>query len=171
LALLGNLLAAEGEHEMARELHEEALALREAADEARGTGLSLVAMAIAASLAGEPDRAWQCAERALALFERTDDGPGLGAATMQLGYLAVEAGRTDEAYALLERGLAQWMSFARVTWCASIELELATLDRARGDGGRALERTAHARDIFAGMGDREGIGWCEAMMNGALTPE
>ena len=44
LAQLGNLLVAEGEHELARELHEESLALREAANDARGIGLSLLAI-------------------------------------------------------------------------------------------------------------------------------
>ena len=44
LCQLGNLLAFEGDHDSARELHEESLALRKASNDARGIGLSLLAI-------------------------------------------------------------------------------------------------------------------------------
>ena len=85
LSQLGNLLSAGGEPEQARELHEESLALREAADDARGIGLSLLAIAVAAARAARvPAARGPSAERALSLFDRTDDGPGRASAVMQL---------------------------------------------------------------------------------------
>ena len=76
LGQLGNLLWAAGEHERAGETLKKCLAIREAANDARGVGLSLLAIALAAAAAGDRDRAWANAERALAVFDRTDDGPG-----------------------------------------------------------------------------------------------
>ena len=73
LAMLGNLLALGGDHRLARELHEESLALHEAAADARGIGLSLLAIGIAAGAAGEGERAWEAVQRALAIFDRSDD--------------------------------------------------------------------------------------------------
>ncbi len=90
------MLSAEGEHEVARELHDESLAIREAANDARGIGLSLLAIAVASAQAEAPERGWARAQRALALFDRTDDGPGRASAVMQLGYLAADAGRLRE---------------------------------------------------------------------------
>ncbi|HSO97964.1 MAG TPA: BTAD domain-containing putative transcriptional regulator, partial [Solirubrobacteraceae bacterium] len=49
LAQLGNVLSTEGEHEVARELHDESLAIREAANDARGIGLSRLAIAVASA--------------------------------------------------------------------------------------------------------------------------
>jgi predicted ATPase/DNA-binding SARP family transcriptional activator len=164
LAQIGNLLAIEGEHELARELHEESLAVREAAGDARGIGLSLIAIAVAAGLAGEPDRAWRSAQRAFALFDRTDDGPGRAAAALELGYLALDAGRTAEARELLEHACALWRAFVpRVGWCGLIALQLAAL----GDPDRVQE----ALENFTHIGDRTAIAWCEAALNAELTPE
>lgn len=112
LAQLGNLLSAEGEHELARELHEESLAVREAANDARGIGLSLLAISVAAAHGAEPERAFATAQRALELFDRTDDGPGRAAAVMQMGYLTADAGRQRDARDLQERALALWKAFA-----------------------------------------------------------
>ena len=97
LAQLGNLLSAEGEHELARGMLKESLSIRTATNDARGIGLSLLATAVARARAGEPEPAWQSAERALDLFNRTGDGPGRASAVIQLGYLAADAGRREEA--------------------------------------------------------------------------
>jgi tetratricopeptide (TPR) repeat protein len=162
LSQLGNLLSAEGEHDQARELHEESLALREAADDARGIGLSLLAIAVAAAQAGEPERAWASAERALALFDRTDDGPGRGSAVMQMGYLAADAGRLQEAWELQKRALALWTEFIpQSAWCTAILLELAQLDAALGEPERVPGRLREAAEIFSRIGDQVGLAYCQ----------
>ena len=71
LAQLGNLLSAEGEHELARELHEESLAVREAANDARGIGLSLLAISVAAAH-GARARARLCNRPARARVVRSE---------------------------------------------------------------------------------------------------
>ena len=170
LAQLGNLLAADNEHELARELHDESLAVREAANDARGIGLSLLAIALAAARAAEPDRAWASAERALALFERTDDGPGRASAVMQLGYLAADATRLQEARELQERALALWTDFIpHSLWCAAILLELAELDAALGEPEPVPRRLDEASRIFAQVGDRVGLAYCEQALSGSRT--
>lgn len=165
LSQLGNLLSAGGEPEQARERHEESLGLREAADDARGIGLSLLAIAVAAARAAESGRAWASAERALSLFDRTDDGPGRAAAVMQLGYLAADAGRLQEAWELQERALALWREFIPHTpWCTAILLELAQLDAALGEPERAPGRFREAAEIFARIGDQVGLAYCQQVL-------
>jgi tetratricopeptide (TPR) repeat protein len=176
LAQLGNVLSGEGEHEMARELHDESLAIREAANDARGIGLSLLAIAVASAHANAPERAWASAQRALALFNRTDDAPGRAAAVMQLGYLAADAGRLREARDLQERALAMWADFVPNTgWRPAILLELADLDSRLGEPERAPVRLRQASRIFAHIGDTAGVAYCEqalgAEMNARLTPD
>jgi predicted ATPase/DNA-binding SARP family transcriptional activator len=168
MAQLGNLLSAEGDHELARELHGESLAIREAASDARAVGLSLLAIAVAAAHAGEAKGAWASAERALALFERTDDGPGRAAAVMQLGYLAADAGRLREARDLQERALAMWGDFVPNTgWRPGILLELAKLDAGLGDAERVPSRLRQASAIFAHIGDRVGLAYCAQALRAA----
>jgi tetratricopeptide (TPR) repeat protein len=168
LAQLGNLLSAEGEHDVARELHEESLALREAASDARAIGLSLLAIAVAAAQAEDPERAWASAQRARTLFARTDDGPGHAAAVMQLGYLAADAGRWREARDLQERSLGMWGDFVPNTgWRPAILLELAALDAALGESERVPGRLRQASAIFAHIGDRVGVAHCEQMLQAA----
>jgi predicted ATPase/DNA-binding SARP family transcriptional activator len=165
LAQLGNLLSAAGEHEAARELHEESLAIREAANDARAIGLSLLAIAVAAAQAEDPDRARASAQRARTLFARTDDGPGHAAAVMQLGYLAADAGCLREARDLQEQSLALWGAFVPNTgWRPAILLELATLDAALGEPERVPGRLRQASAIFAHIGDRAGLAYCERML-------
>jgi tetratricopeptide (TPR) repeat protein len=165
LAQLGNLLSAEGEHEVARELHEESLAIREAASDARAIGLSLLAIAVAAAQAEDPERAWASAQRARTLFVRTDDGPGHAAAVMQLGYLSADAGRWREARDLQERSLGMWGDFVPNTgWRPAILLELAALDAALGESERVPGRLRQASAIFAHIGDRAGLAYCEQML-------
>ena len=176
LAQLGNVLSAEGEHEMARELHDESLAIREAANDARGVGLSLLAIAAASAHANAPERGWKSAQLALALFDRTDDGPGRASAVMQLGYLAADAGRVGEARELQERALAMWAAFVPNTgWRPAILLELADLDTRLGEPERAPVRFRQASRIFAHIGDTVGVAYCEqalrADMNAELTPD
>jgi predicted ATPase/DNA-binding SARP family transcriptional activator len=168
LAQLGNLLSAQGEHEVARELHEESLAVREAAGDARAIGLSLLAIAVAAAQADDSERAWASAQRARTLFARTDDGPGHAAAVMQLGYLAADAGRLREARDLQERSLAMWADFVPNTgWRPAILLELATLDAALGESERVPGRLRQASAVFAHIGDRVGLAYCEQMLRAA----
>jgi tetratricopeptide (TPR) repeat protein len=173
---LGNLLSAEGDHELAREMHEESLTAREAARDARGIGLSLLAMAVAAVQASEPQRAYTAAQRALAVFDRTDDGPGRASTVMQLGYLAADAGRLREARELQNRALALWRAFAPDTvWSAAILLELADVDAALGEPERISGRLEQAAAVLAHIGDRAGVAYCrdrlEARRNVALTPK
>jgi predicted ATPase/DNA-binding SARP family transcriptional activator len=176
LAQLGNLLSAEGEHELARELHEESLAVRKAASDARAIGLSLLAIAVAAAHAGDPERAWASAQRALAQFDRTDDGPGRASVVMQLGYLSADAGRLREARELLERALAMWGDFVPDTgWRPAILLELAALDAGLGEPERVPGRLRQASAIYAHVGDRVGLAYCEqalpADVNVQITPD
>ncbi|HSO97595.1 MAG TPA: hypothetical protein VLP43_01480, partial [Solirubrobacteraceae bacterium] len=172
---LGNVLSTEGEHEVARELHDESLAIREAANDARGIGLSRLAIAVASAHAGARERGWASAERALVLFDRTDDGPGRAAAVMQLGYLAADAGRIREARELQERALVMWADFIPNTgWRPAILLELADLDERLGEPEKAPVRLREACGIFAHIGDAVGLAYCEqalrAGVNAELTP-
>ena len=116
--------------------------MREAANDARGIGLSLLAISVAAAHAGEPEPAWSSAERALALFDRTDDGPGRGAAPMQLGYLAADcrpAARGARS-SRSERSRCGERSSPQPAGAAPILLELAELDVALGEPERAPAR-------------------------------
>jgi predicted ATPase len=161
LAQLGNHLSADGEHDLARELHDESMSLRQAANEARGIGLSSLAIAQAAMNAGEFDRARAAAERALALFTRTDDGPGCAAATMQLGYIVADSGPPRDALRLLEQALVLWQQFIHhVGWAGDILIELALLERASGETRRATGRLEQALAVFEHFDDRVGIALC-----------
>src|SRR5262249_30245554 len=134
-------------------------------NDARGIGLSLLAMSVAAQVAGEPRRAIAVAEGVLALFERTDDGPGRAAAVVQLGFLAADTGQTDAALELEERGLFLWKAFASTTvWLPPILLELAVLDQAVGEPERARGRIREAIEILTKIGDGSGVEQCEELL-------
>ena len=77
----------------------------QSSNDARGIGLSLLAIGIAAHCRGDLGDAEEQRSTALTLFRRTDDGPGTGAAVMQLGYIAADSGRWEEALELEERAL------------------------------------------------------------------
>jgi predicted ATPase/DNA-binding SARP family transcriptional activator len=176
LAQLGNLVAAEGDHELARELHGESLALRMAANEARGTGLTLLSIAVADVHRGDFDGAVKSAEQALALFDRTGDQPGRGAAVMQLGYIAADSGSLREGRELQELALSLWRVFmANSCWGPIILFELADLDHALGEPDRARPRMLDALAVGLHMGDEAIISRCRQALGGqanaALTPQ
>jgi tetratricopeptide (TPR) repeat protein len=176
LCELGNLESAQGEHELAAKLHQQSLAVRQATNDARGIGLSLLSMSVAAAYAADPERAWEIGQRALALFNRTDDSPGRAATVMQLGYASADAGRLGEARELLERSLALWRGFATNTgWCPPVLFELAKIDAALGEPERAPERLRQAAAVLATIGDREGLAYCETELrtitNAGITPQ
>ena len=77
----GSWSSDDSEHELARELLEESLAIRMSANDARGIGVARLALSAAAAAEGDAERAWSQAQQALELFERTDDGPGRSAVT------------------------------------------------------------------------------------------
>ena len=150
--------------------------MREAANDARGIGLSLLAISVAAAHGAQPERAFATAQRALELFDQTDDGPGRAAAVMQLGYLTADAGRPGDARELQERALALWKAFAPNTgWCPPILLELAQLDAALGETEQVPGRLRQAIEILTHIGDHAGVAHCEELLrtttNAALTPE
>ena len=176
MALLGVLVATSGEPELARELLEESLTIREAANEARGIGLSRLAIGAAAAGAGDGLRARGQVKLALELFERIDDRPGRSSAVMQLGYLAADAGRLLQARELQQRALADWRRFAPSTlWCASALMELARIDVALGQPRRAEEQLEMACEVCLHNDDRPRLRRCrqaiDALGNSALTPD
>jgi predicted ATPase/DNA-binding SARP family transcriptional activator len=163
LGQLGNLLADGGEHELARDLHEKSLALRTGANEARGIGLSLLAISAAADARGDFGHARRSAEQALALFERTGDQPGFGGALIQLGYVAADAGRLHEARGLQERALAVWRAFiGNSGWEPAVLFELADLDMALKEPERARDRLETALKVGRHIGDAAVVARCEA---------
>ena len=172
MAQLGNLIVADGEHELARELHEESLALRSASNDARGIGLSLLSMSVAAACGEQFDRAAASAEQALALFDRTGDQPGRGGAVNQLGYIAADTGRLREARELQERALSVWRAFiANSGWGPTILFELAALDTALAEPDRARQRLREALAVGVHIGDEEVTARCrQALGEGINAP-
>jgi hypothetical protein len=170
LGLLGNLASVAGEHDRARTLHAQSLAIRQSANDAREVGLSLLAMGLARWRAGEPEPARELTEQAVALMDRTDDGPGRAYGVTQLGYLAADAGHTAQACELQQRALGLWRTFApRAYWSTACLLELAQLEGLMGEQGRVAAHLLSAREIFEHNGDRAGVEFCEAALRSAAN--
>jgi predicted ATPase/class 3 adenylate cyclase/Tfp pilus assembly protein PilF len=94
-----------GDYQLARQLHEKVLALRESQGEPRGISVSLNNLAIVAHEMGEDDTAITLHERALKLRTDVGDNRGRAASMNNLANVLNNVGRNDEALALYEQSL------------------------------------------------------------------
>ena len=108
LSGLANVVQVQGDHERARELHEEALALWRAVGDPRGEAMTLDCLGYLAQGRGEYGRAAGLHEQALELANQAGDERIAGHALLNLGTAALYQGRYEQAAAHYAEALAQF---------------------------------------------------------------
>ena len=108
LANLGSIAREAGDHELARERYERALAIFEDADDDAGIALALSRLGNLAGATGEMARAQAQLEAALRMFGRTRDARSIGQTIANLGYWVAMAGNMPRGRAMVERSEAMF---------------------------------------------------------------
>ena len=108
LANLGSIAREAGDHELARERYERALAIFEDADDDAGIALALSRLGNLAGATGEMARAQAQLEAALRMFGRTRDARSIGQTIANLGYWVAMAGDMPRGRAMVERSEAMF---------------------------------------------------------------
>jgi tetratricopeptide (TPR) repeat protein len=103
-------------------------------------------------LTGHVDRAADYARRGLELTTRVQYRLGMGLARRSLGRVACQDRRFAEAESYLLEALATFDAIGAEFESARTRLDLAMLERERGDLARAVPHLARARDRFVALG-------------------
>jgi predicted ATPase/Flp pilus assembly protein TadD len=147
-----------GDFKLARQIHEQVLALRESAGEPRGIAVSLNNLAIVAHEMGDNEIAIQLHERALRLRTEAGDNRGRAASLNNLANVLTKVGRNDEARAFYEQSLEIRRKINDRAGIASCLNNLGAVQETAGNYPEAerlyLESLAIKRDI----GDDRGTG-------------
>jgi predicted ATPase/DNA-binding SARP family transcriptional activator len=108
VANLGSVAREAGDHELARERYERALAIFEDVDDDAGIALALSRLGNLAGATNEMARAQAQLEAALRMFRRTRDARGIGQTIANLGYWIAMAGDMGRGRAMVERSEAMF---------------------------------------------------------------
>jgi predicted ATPase/DNA-binding SARP family transcriptional activator len=108
LANLGSVARETGDHELARERYERALAIFEDADDDAGIALALSRLGNLAGATNEMARAQAQLEAAVRMFRRTRDARSIGQTIANLGYWIAMAGDLSRGRAMVERSEAMF---------------------------------------------------------------
>jgi predicted ATPase/DNA-binding SARP family transcriptional activator len=108
VANLGSVAREAGDHELARERYERALAIFESADDDAGIALTLSRLGNLAGATNEMARAQAQLEAAVRMFRRTRDARSIGQTIANLGYWIAMAGDLRRGRAMVERSEAMF---------------------------------------------------------------
>jgi predicted ATPase/class 3 adenylate cyclase len=152
-----SVAAESGEHDHARALCEEALALSRAQGDAEGEGQALMQMAYYAFDDGRPDEAADLLEQAADAWRRVGTGWGLPGIAMNLGNLAVERGEYERAEELYAESLAAYRALKSPANVMFPLVNLADLWVERGLPREAAEPLREALDIAVDLEDHRAL--------------
>jgi predicted ATPase/class 3 adenylate cyclase len=152
-----NLAREQGDHDRARSLHEQSLAISRQQGEERGTAEALNNLGLIALYQGQHEEAQRHCEEGLALFRAIGDQGGVAAALNNLGNLARERGDSDRAAALHKESLALRRSLGDRRGIALSLNNLANVVLNQGDSWRAAALHEESLALRRELGDRAGV--------------
>jgi predicted ATPase len=149
-----------GNHGRAVQLLDEAVSLLRELDDPALLASALMNLGVVVAQDGDHRRATQLYEEALALRRRIDNPLGTALTLVNLGGRAREAGDLELAEARIAEAaeIARRMRSPYHLACALASL--GDLARSRGDAPEAASCYRRALHLFAGIGERPGVGVC-----------
>jgi predicted ATPase/DNA-binding CsgD family transcriptional regulator len=160
----GHLAWAEGDHDRAKALREESLALSRQAGEKREIADALNGLGFVIRRRGDYEAARDMHEEALALYKELDDQWGIARSIDLSGRSAAFQGDHAVALPRLEEALGMWREIGDREGIAESTAVMGMVALGRGDYSTARLRLEEARQIMSSLGDRRGVG----KMNSAL---
>jgi predicted ATPase/class 3 adenylate cyclase len=161
---LGNLLGDSGEHELARQQYELALALRRTTGDQEGIAGTLNNLGIIAFWRGDYDGATALHEESRALREAQHDPFGLALSLSNLGDVLLARGEFDRARELQTASLRLREQAGDAAGAAFSIYNLGEIARLEGDLPEAKRRLADSAQRFALLGDRIGLAYAECSL-------
>ncbi len=146
-----------GESTQAIALHEEALALSQAAKDARGIARSSGYLGQLAAATGDFDRAIPLYEEALAIYRLFGDRRGSAAALYALSNVAVAQEHWDKAQTLAEESRMIWQQLGEPAGSALVIQLLGRIAWHRGDSARAAELYERSLAVWKSLDNRSVI--------------
>jgi tetratricopeptide (TPR) repeat protein len=142
---------------VARPLHEQSLEISQELADARGTAVSLNAIAVCAQKEGKLEESWSFFERSLVLWKDLGDPVAVARALSNLASVARQQGRLAEARSLFEECLALSRQLGDRTGAAWALNQQGDVAREQGDGAGARRAYEESLSMFREAGDRWGI--------------
>lgn len=149
-------LRGKGEHAKAEEAARRALALAEAAGDARIAAHALGHLAACASEAGSLDQAREIHERQLLSWRRLNDPEGVASTLANLGGVALRQGKIQEALAYVQGSLAARERIGRPAGIAQALLALGRVHYLAGRNADARAAWSRAESIRETIDDKRG---------------
>ena len=168
LSGLANVVQVQGDHERARELHEEALALWRAVGDPRGEAMTLDCLGYLAQGWGEYGEATELHGRALELATQAGDERIAGHALLNLGTVALHQGRYKHAATRYAEALARLRRVGDKRATSSVLSNLGALAFLQEEYGQATDRYREALSGYTAVGDRQGIAFTLANLGEVL---
>jgi tetratricopeptide (TPR) repeat protein len=164
----GNLAVAQGDHERAGRLHEQALALRRELGETRGVAQSLHNLGGVAVIQRDYATARRRLEEALALRRELGDQYGVARSLSNLATLALQREDDAQAAVLADEALALFRELRDQDGIARSLLRLGVVADHRGDAETALAHLTDSLAVFHSLGDRGQAAECLELLAGIL---
>jgi non-specific serine/threonine protein kinase len=160
----GHLAWAQGDHDQAKALREESLALSRQAGEKQEIADALNGLGFVIRRRGNYEAARDMHEEALALYKELDDQWGIARSIDLSGRAAAFQGDYAAARPRLEEALKIFREVGEQEGIAESTGVMGMVALGRGDYSTASLRLEEARQILSSLGDRRGVG----KMNTAL---
>jgi predicted ATPase/DNA-binding CsgD family transcriptional regulator len=160
----GHLAWSQGDHDRAKVLREESLALSRQAGEKREIADALNGLGFVIRRRGNYEAARDMHEEALALYKELDDRWGIARSIDLSGRAAAFQGDYASARPRLEEALKMFREVGDQEGIAESTAVMGMVALGRGDYSAARLRIEEARQILSSLGDRRGVG----KMNTAL---
>ncbi|MBA3378901.1 MAG: hypothetical protein H0T93_08455 [Chloroflexia bacterium] len=157
LSVTGALAQAQGDHQQAVTMSQEALGVFEKIRDERQAAAALTTLGLDAMIQGDNTAAAACLEDALARFQIVQDPRAASWALRHLSSVAARTGNINRAAALADEGLAIARAEGNQLDVARLLLNLAHAATLQGDPDRAGAMAQEALGLFQAAGDRWGI--------------
>ena len=153
LSAAGNLALQQSDHEAARPLHEQALALRRALSDTRGIAASLNNLGVLAMKSGDLSAARACYEEARTLFDAPGNRAALGYVLSNLAGIALQQGDLTEAAQYSRESLAVNRELKNLAAEALSLFALGQIAYAQGELAAAQDYFAQGLSLSRDLGD------------------
>jgi non-specific serine/threonine protein kinase len=164
----GNLAVAQGDHERAGQLHEQALAARRELGDKRGVAQSLHNLGGVAVIQRDFATARRRMEEALALRRELHDRYGVARSLSNLATLALQREDDAQAAVLADEALALFRELRDQDGIARSLLRLGVVADHRGDADTALAHLSDSLAVFHSLGDKGQVAECLELLAGIL---